>query len=990
MTAAEIRQIFLDYFSKKHDHRIVPSAPVFPQDDPTLLFTNAGMNQFKDVFLGKGERAYTRAVDSQKCIRVSGKHNDLEEVGPSPIHHTFFEMLGNWSFGDYYKAEAIRWAWELMTEVYKLDKSKLYATVYREDDEAHKLWETETDMAPSHISRHGDKDNFWEMGEVGPCGPCSELHYDLGEPLPGKVSGPDDGPNTDTGRFIELWNLVFIQHHRDADGTLHDLPATHVDTGAGLERIARVTQGVNSNYETDLFLPLIKMVEEMTAIPYDIKGIHIPHRVISDHIRSLSFAIADGALPSNEGRGYVLRRILRRAARFGRELNIDGPFLVDMVPVLVDLMGNAYPELKQREKHIRHVIQAEEESFGRTLSTGLVKFNEYYSNAIEHLEEMDAYRKWAQSVKAEITDEMLDSRTIETLNDALTEIIRPPQDRRQEFYSPYVLDSLLEGSFDVLKSYVGEEKTEALVDSYAQIKQQITLGGTAVFDLYQTYGFPLDLTQQMARERGVPVDEEGFRKALEAQRAQSRDAHHFVLGEGKFITVTEGRHSEYVGYDRLTNRTSIRVFRFTEGEWNDAKNPDKPAPTVEIILERTPFYAESGGQVADFGTICGDELELEVTNVYQDGDMRVHVCKAHKLPEEEFDWPGHVVAAVDVNRRGRIIPHHTTTHLVQAALQKYLGKHISQAGSWVGPDYMTFDFTHFEKVPADIIRKAEDQVNEWIRADLPVSSMHTTVDEAKEMGAMALFGEKYGDVVRMISIGEEDGYVSRELCGGTHVQRTGEVSLFRIESESAVSAGVRRIECTAGEAAYVKTMQERDTLNRMIDMVGSRGSDPAEKLQKLMDQKKDMEKEIDRLKKAALQGAVNFINDWGGEINLPSGPVTLISGVYDAATDRDALQAAGDKILEDLKKAKVEGIGIVGAPLEKTFMFVTVVTPELVKSKLANAGKIVGAIAKKAGGGGGGKPNFATAGSKNLDNANSLLRNRKEIESIVSDCLSSQ
>jgi len=888
VTSSEIRQQFIDFFKSK-GHTFAPSAPVVPLDDPTLLFINAGMNQFKDVFLGTGTRDFTRAVNSQKCIRVSGKHNDLEEVGPSPNHHTFFEMLGNWSFGDYYKAEAIKWAWELLTDVYGLEKEKLYATVFTDDDETEELWKSETDIDPTHISRHGHKDNFWEMGETGPCGPCTELHYDLGKPAPGCDPIENDGPNTESGRYMEIWNLVFIQYMRDENKELHNLPATHVDTGAGLERVCRLLQGVTSNYETDLFSPIIGEIERRSGKAYKKDGTYeeyIPHRVIADHLRALSFAIADGALPGNEGRGYVLRRILRRASRFIRELGIKGPFLVDLVPVLIEVMGDHYTELKQRQKHIETVIRAEEEAFGRTLDKGLAHFN----------------------------------------------------------------DMVVDGK----------------------------IAGADAFKLYDTFGFPLDLTEQMARERGIEVDVKGFQVAMEKAKDKSRAASRFVIDGAEFEVLSEGKHSEFVGYDELSIRTSIKMV----GRVSDDNNESEHAK-VSVVLEKTPFYAESGGQVTDFGTIRGKELHLKVYDVRQEGDRRVHYCEILRLPEDK-SWPAQVEAAVDIERRRNILPHHTTTHLLQAALREVLGDHVTQAGSRVTPDYMTFDFTHFEKVTPEQIQEVEAIVNRNILKNYSVGAAVMGIAEAKEAGAMALFGEKYGDVVRVITIGNDGDVVSRELCGGTHMTMTGEAGLFRIESESAVSAGVRRMECTSGKAAYEKSVTERLTLGRMQDIIGNKGSDPAEKLEKMMEKTKGLEKEIERLKKAALQGAVDFIGDWSVPLSFKDEEILLVPGVYDIATDRDALQAAGDKIAEEILKAGKEGIGVVGAPIDKTFMFVCVVTKGLIQ-KGVKAGQIVGLVAKKAGGGGGGKPDFATAGSKNIDLAQTVLRDKDQVVKVVKD-----
>jgi len=1023
VTSDEIRKTFIEFFEKK-SHKFVPSSPVAPQDDPTLLFVNAGMNQFKDVFLAKGSRSYSRAVNSQKCIRVSGKHNDLEEVGPSPIHHTFFEMLGNWSFGDYYKTEAIQWAWELLTDVFKLDKNRLYATVFIDDDESFRLWESETDIDPSHISRHGHKDNFWEMGVVGPCGPCSEIHYDLGEPLPGHESPPDDGPNSESGRFIELWNLVFIQYHRDASGKLNDLPQKHVDTGAGLERIARVMQGVNSNYETDLFAPIIREIAERSSVAYELNGIHIPHRVIADHLRSLSSAIADGALPGKEGRGYVLRRILRRASYYAREkLGVQGPFIYKLLPTLIDVMGSHFTELKQREKHIETVIKREEETFTRSLERGLMEFNALLAEgkSFDHfrdkggkkwavdmlrLVERSGLEGWENPVTHENAyNELVDSFT--GLNDVITD------SRHIENINKHI-DYLSEVARNENRLNRNEQADlDDLIDNYIKWRRGTIIHGPEAFRLHDTFGFPIDLTQKIASDRGISVDMEGFQKELEAAKERSRAGSKFnvsvsrsrtepktgstsgsrtgpktesvsrSMGSEDFIVISEGDHSEFVGYDKLTSRSAIRKFRIIEGGWSDANNPEiKEKPLLGIVLERTPFYAESGGQVTDKGIIQGSETHLVVEEVQMDGDMRVHLCRATRLPKTENRFSGQVEAEVNKKRRNRILPHHTTTHLLQAALRKVLGDHISQAGSHVTTDYMTFDFTHFEKMTPEQVVEVEELVNRWIREDHPVTWKLIGLDTAKAEGVTALFGEKYDDVVRAVKIGDEKDSISYELCGGTHLARTGEAGLFRIESETALSAGVRRIEVTAGEAAYERTISERTTLNRVQDIIGSRGSDPADKLVKIMDRQKELQKEIERLQKAVLDGSIRFVEDWGQEIDFGGKKLLFVSGAYDAATDRDGLQNAGDKILADLKDSGIQGIGVIGALIEETFMFVCVVTEELVKQGI-HAGKLVGTVAKKAGGGGGGKPGFATAGSRNHDEARLLIKDNKEMKNII-------
>ncbi|MBS1262057.1 MAG: Alanine--tRNA ligase [Calditrichaeota bacterium] len=901
MTSAEIRTAFIEFF-KQRGHTFVKSSPVVPADDPTLLFINAGMNQFKDVFLGTGARDYTRAVNSQKCIRVSGKHNDLEEVGPSPNHHTFFEMLGNWSFGDYYKPEAIRWAWELMTDVYGLPKQKLHATVFTEDDEAHRLWERETDIDPAHISRFGHADNFWEMGEVGPCGPCTELHLDLGEPAPGKPFIEDDAPNSESGRFVELWNLVFIQYHRDERGELHDLPAKHVDTGAGLERIARVLQGVESNYDTDLFAPIIEEIAERSGVAYEPAGIHIPHRVIADHLRSLSFAIADGALPGNEGRGYVLRRILRRASRFVRELGFDGPFVHTLVPALVETMGGHFTELRDRQQHIETVIRADEESFLRTLDKGLAVFGEV----------------------------------------------------------------------------AGEGH----------------ISGADAFKLYDTYGFPLDLTQQMARERGIEVDVEGFQREMEKAKERSRAGAKFTNADAEFETVSEGPHSQFTGYFSHREATELRMTR---------RFDDGGETKYALVLAKTPFYAEAGGQVTDHGTISADDgRRFEVYDVQMEGDRRVHYARLVSSPDEDqpltsdrgrdgvggAPYPTGLEAVIDEDRRRRILPHHTTTHLLQAALREVLGTHVSQAGSSVQPNRMTFDYTHVKKPSPDQLARVERIVNENIRRDLPVTASYMSLEEAKAAGAIALFGEKYEDEVRVITIGDEHsgGVVSRELCGGTHLKRTGEAGLFRIESETGLSAGVRRVECTAGEVAYEKMNEERETLRRVVEAVGSAGSDPSLKIVKLFERQKELRREIERLQRAALKGSVDMLADWGEQIEFRGETVTAVFAHTDAVSDRNGLHQAGDRIIERLREAGREGFGVVGAQMEKTYMFVAVVTPGLIEKGL-QAGKLVGAVAKRAGGGGGGKPDFATAGTKDIGAAKNLLADRRGFVGLVEQIL---
>ncbi|MDP8241275.1 MAG: alanine--tRNA ligase [Candidatus Hatepunaea meridiana] len=862
---SEIRSQFIEFFREK-GHTVIPSVPVLPSGDPTLLFTNAGMNQFKDVFLEQGSRPYTRAVNSQKCIRVSGKHNDLEEVGPSPHHHTFFEMLGNWSFGDYYKQEAIQWAWELVTGVWKIDPNRLYATIYKgddkvpPDDEARKAWLELTGIAKDRISYHGKKDNFWEMGEVGPCGPCSELHYDLG---PEFCSRKDDKDhkcevNGDCGRIVELWNLVFIQYRHDEKGELHSLPRRHVDTGGGLERFCRVLEDVNSNYETGLFRPILSELINISGVDYQPDDRGIPHRVAVDHVRSLSFALADGVLPSNDGRGYVLRRILRRAARYGREIGLETPFLYKLVDPLVEIMGDAYPEIKDRYEHITGVIKAEEESFTRTLGRGL----ELFGGVIER---------------------------------------------------------------------VRKEKSTVIP-------------GDDAFKLYDTYGFPLDLTQLMARERKLTIGVDRFDELMKEQRVRAR-------GEGKFDGIsgefTMGLKSEFVGYTDY--KVSAKVVAIEEKKG-----------TLELVLDRTPFYAEAGGQVSDHGWIEWNGNKHEVTEVGRVGDVITHRVKWKNCSPPH---PGDVVTIeIDKGFRLSVQYNHTATHLLHTALRKHLGMHTNQAGSLVAPDHLRFDFTHFEKLSPEQLEQIEIMVNQSIREDYPVKWYVKPYKEALSDGITALFGEKYGEKVRIVHIGSEDNPYSRELCGGTHVDRTGQIGLFRITSESAVSAGVRRIEAVTGEAALKLTLAQRNSLNEIANLLGSHGSDPVLKLEKTLEEKRSLEKEFEKLlKNWADSTAMKLLSD----AETIDG-IIIISKQF-KGIEIDRMKLIGDQIRARNSHAVALLAGQVASGAGQ---LCCVVGDALIKEKKLKAGELVSKAARLAGGGGGGKPHMATAGTKSPDKLN--------------------
>ncbi|MBN2187834.1 MAG: alanine--tRNA ligase, partial [Chitinispirillaceae bacterium] len=703
-TSKEIRNDFISFF-RRHDHLFVPSAPVVPQDDPTLLFTNAGMNQFKSIFLGDNPKGWKRAANSQKCMRVSGKHNDLEEVGRDHYHHTLFEMLGNWSFGDYYKKEAIRWGWELLTGVWKIPKDRLFATVFKEDDEAIECWKSETDIAHDRIMRFGEKSNFWEMGETGPCGPCSEIHYDIGDAASREATFADTiaGVNGPNARYRELWNLVFIQYNREADGTLRPLKDTHVDTGMGFERVVAVIQGADSNYHTDIFRPLIAEIEKISGKTYGPGVEGTPFRVAADHIRSLVFAITDGAFPSNEGRGYVLRRLLRRAAKFGRELGCNEPYLYRLVPAVIDVMGEAFPEVKGRRAFVEEVIRSEEERFGATLEQGMNKFGVMVAAC---------------------------------------------------------------------------EKTGAK-----------KLDGGDVFALYDTYGFPVDLTRLMAAEKGLLVDEAEFDRQMQEQKARGREARKGgeagLTPEGwiEFLPVSG---TEFVGYEH--DETRVRVCRYKAVETVDG------GTEYLLVLDTTPFYAASGGQAGDTGTLeTASGKKLSVTDTLKWNDLVVHRVQT-VAPIIKADLVGTLTASVSSDRRNATRRNHSATHLLQAALRRVLGTHVQQSGSRVDAQSLRFDFTHFKALTKEEIGAVEQQVNEWVLADLPATTAVKDPETAKKEGAMALFGEKYGDKVRVVSMGS----VSAELCGGTHVMSTGQIGLFHITEETSISAGVRRIGAITG------------------------------------------------------------------------------------------------------------------------------------------------------------------------------------------------
>ena len=835
MKSAEIRQSFIDFF-KDRGHQFIRSSPVVPNDDPTLLFTNAGMNQFKPIFLNQTTPKNLRAVNSQKCIRVSGKHNDLEEVGVDTFHHTFFEMLGNWSFGDYYKKEAIQWAWELFTEVWELDKDRLWATVYEDDDEAYDLWTKVTDIADDRVLRCGKKDNFWEMGETGPCGPCSEIHYYVGDDP--ENQDPKGVNNTD--EYWELWNLVFIQNNRIDANNLEDLPEKHVDTGAGLERIATVIQGKKSNYDSDLFLPIIHKIESLSDFTYEDNP--IPFRVISDHIRMLCFSIVDGALPSNEGRGYVLRRILRRAARFGRSIDLVEPFLFKLVPTVGEVMGSIFSEVVDKRSHIEKVIRAEEVSFNQTLDRGINHFDKIISK----------------------------------------------------------LD--------------GDE-----------------IGGADAFKLYDTYGFPLDLTELMARERELTVDVDGFDSEMAEQKKRAKGAGKFKgsTDSTEWIIVSEGDDSIFLGYESLESKSQI--LRYTiQGD------------SIFVVLDQTPFYAESGGQIGDMGTINGEGVELTVLDVKKENNSFIHICKGVMTEQ------GEVNCKVDASRRQSTMNNHTATHLMYKALKYILGDHVNQAGSLVHPDYLRFDITHFEKITADQIKEIESIVNQQILLNTKLDVTIKSFDDAKAAGAEALFGEKYGDEVRVVRVGD----YSLELCGGTHVKQTGDIGSFKIIEEASLSSGVRRIVAITGQKAVEEMQSNATVLSTLQQLLNTPPSGMAERISILLQEKKDLGKKL-KQKKIQSSSEIDLLSD-----SETVGDHTIIIKKISVETI-DELKGLGDQLFNKL----TSGIGVLFSEGDEKPFAVVVVSKDLNENGIF-AGKLAKEIGGFIGGGGGGKPHLATAGGK--------------------------
>ncbi len=864
-TSSVIRKTFLDYFAK-NGHTIVESSSLVPVNDPTLLFTNAGMNQFKDVFLGIDKRSYVRAVTSQKCVRAGGKHNDLDTVGRTPRHHTFFEMLGNFSFGDYFKAEAMKFAWEFLTEVIDIPAERLWITVYTDDDEAFELWQEVTGINPQRIIRLGDEDNFWSMGDTGPCGPCSEIMYDHGVE---KACGPDCALGVcDCDRFLEIWNLVFMQYNRDEDGKMTPLPRPSIDTGLGLERVASILQKCDSNFDTDLFVPIIKQVEDITKQKYDPSDKGFPFRVIADHSRSCTFLIADGVLPSNDGRGYVLRRILRRAIRFGRLLGVEKAFFYKTVGTVVDLMEDAYPELKEKQEFIEEVIKLEEERFMVTLNDGIKK---------------------------------------------VEEIIKIQADKGQNI-----------------------------------------IPGPDAFMLYDTYGFPLDLTEDMAEEENFTVDIAGFTEMMEIQRAKAREAN---LGPNAFTQdiliadlLSTVPPTNFVGYENLEQKAQvIAIIK------DDKLSENASGGEVILVSNITPFYPEGGGQVADTGLITAPHGSMLVKDTKRLSNWILHIGEVDGL----INLSDLVEMQTDASLRIDTARNHTATHLLHKALRQVLGDHAEQKGSLVEPNRLRFDFTHLTALKEEELKQIEDIVNQAILAMYEVEAVSTNIETAREMGAIALFGEKYGDEVRVVKVDE----FSMELCGGTHVRNTGEIGLFKIISEGSIGSGLRRIEALTGRSALEYINDLENELNQAAILLKSTPLDVSKRIGALYKNLREKEKELEALKlevsKSSSQGLIDKAVDF-------QGAKLLIEAVE--IQDANSLRQNAEMLKDKLGSSVV----LLAATFDDKISFVCFVSKDLVDKGL-HAGKIVGAAAKITGGGGGGRPDMAQAGGRDISKLGDAL-----------------
>ena len=872
ITGNQIRKSFLDFFVR-NGHTVVRSSPLVPDKDPTLLFTNAGMVQFKNVFLGQERLPYVRAASAQKCLRISGKHNDLEAVGRDTYHHTFFEMLGNWSFGDYYKAEAIEWAWELLTKEWGLPKDKLYATVYLNDDEAEKLWYKISGLPSERVSRFGETENFWEMGETGPCGPCSEIHLDRGPAACDKqgAAGHECRVNGDCARYIELWNLVFIQYNRKENRELEELPSKHVDTGMGLERITAVLQNVLSNYDIDYMRTLTATTEKLTGKTYGVDPTaDISFRVIDDHARAVSFLIADGVMPSNEGRGYVLRRLLRRAARHGRLIGLEQPFLHDVAKTVATVMGDAYPELRAEAQRISEIIRTEEERFSETLEKGL---------------------------------------------------------------------ALLEEATTKLKNE----------------KQQV-LSGDVAFRLYDTFGFPLDLTEDILRGESIAVDQAGFEKLMQEQRTRGREARETASMESK---IQLDQPVCFIGYDRLEGESSVLAIYADGAGRSEAVEGDE----IELLTAETPFYGESGGQIGDRGTVLtarGDVIEVIDTH-HPTPQLTAHRSRVKKGRVQVGDK---VQLAVDPKHRQKTRLNHSATHILHSVLRRELGQHVRQAGSLVTPERLRFDFNHSGAIADEQLAQIETKVNQHIREDAGVSTQELSYDEAVRDGALAFFGDKYGDRVRVVKIGD----FSTELCGGTHVRASGEIGIFKLYSEGGVAAGVRRVEAFTGQGALDLILNYEQRLKEIGNLVRGSADDAVDKVKKLLDRQKELEREIEKLRGQFEKDQIPELLEKQSSVNGTKFLISQVDGV-DGKQLRD--------IVDQLKEKLGTAVIVLASAGQANVNLVASVGKELTKQY--HAGKIIKDLAAMVGGGGGGRPDFAQAGGKEPERIGAALKRAEEL-----------
>ena len=858
MTTNEIRSRFLDFFAR-NDHQKVASSPLVPGNDPTLLFTNAGMVQFKDTFLGTEPRSYVRATTSQRCVRAGGKHNDLDNVGYTARHHTFFEMLGNFSFGDYFKEDAIRLAWEFLTEELQLPTERLWVTVYEDDDEAADIWFNKIGIDQTRFSRMGEKDNFWSMGDTGPCGPCSEIFFDHGPEVAG---GPPGSPDEDGDRYIEIWNLVFMQFNRSADGEMTPLPNPSIDTGMGLERTAAIMQDVHSNYEIDLFQKLIDALKADN----NLQDISSPAslNVIADHIRSCAFLIADGVIPANEGRGYVLRRIIRRAIRHGHKLGIEQNFFYKMVQPLVELMGEASPVLAEQQTHIEKLLLREEEQFLRTLENGMRIF---------------------------------------------------------------------------------EAETADMSDN--------TIPGELIFKLYDTYGFPTDLTADIARERDLVMDLDGFDACMQIQKDKARSASKFGAIDNDGLDYES--QTAFEGYQQTANEATILYL----AKNNDTVSEVSAGDEAAIVLDKTPFYAESGGQVGDTGVISTDSMSFTVLDTQKQQDMFVHFGR---VTEGNLAVGDSVSCAIDAKRRQAIKANHSATHLMHAALQKVLGNHVAQKGSLVNENYLRFDFSHTDPVTADELTAIERLVNDEIRANSPVDTELMSPDEAQKAGAMALFGEKYGDLVRVLTMGD----FSKELCGGTHVSSTGDIGLFRITSETGIAAGIRRIEAVSGAGAVEYTLSQQHTLQEISSLLKTDSAHAVDKIQQLQTKGRQLEREIDKLNARIASGSGSSLED---DIQTIGEYKLLVTRIDDI--EPKALRETVDKLKDKIQS----GIVLMATVRGEKISLIAGVTKNLTSE--LNASTVVNHLATQVGGKGGGRPDMAQAGGDDIAALNGALNDTK-------------